>query len=102
MKEQYITASELGDWDDGDAQRRRRGLVMAATTKVTQDKNGNYRVRSQSGDNVYTVSKDCDTCTCPDFALTKKPCKHISTGYLIFPSNRKRNPKGTTKSRTKN
>ena len=75
MDEQFITTQGS---DDPAGDCRRRGLVMAATTQVTKDKQGRYRVRSQSSDNVYTIDLDNDpTCTCPDFILTSRPCKHI-------------------------
>ena len=89
MKEQFITTVEP-DGGDADARRRRRGLVMAATTKITRNKQGNYKVRSESGESVYTIGKECDTCTCPDFALTKKPCKHIYRALLFIQQEEER------------
>jgi len=58
--------------------REERGLVIAATQKLTQ-KGKVWLVPSQSGKGKYTVCPDHDTpfCSCPDHEDTGLPCKHI-------------------------
>jgi transposase len=59
--------------------REERGLVIAATTKLTQ-KGQIWLVPSQTGSGVkYTVHPDVDTpfCSCPDFEETGCRCKHL-------------------------
>ena len=73
------TALGPGDPDDGDAGRQQRGLVIAAITKISKGKLG-YMVRSQSGNGTYVVAigeGEAPYCTCPDFELRQRPCKHI-------------------------
>ena len=58
--------------------REERGLVIAATQKLTQ-KGKAWLVPSQSGRGKYTVVPDDQEpyCSCPDFEATGQPCKHI-------------------------
>ncbi len=59
--------------------REERGLVIAATAKLTQ-KGKVWLVPSQTGNGRrYTVSPDpeCPYCSCPDHEETGEPCKHI-------------------------
>jgi transposase len=58
--------------------REERGLVIAATQKLTQ-KGKVWLVPSQSGRGKYTVCPDHDSpfCSCPDHEETGQPCKHI-------------------------
>jgi transposase len=58
--------------------REERGLVIAATQKLTQ-KGKVWLVPSQSGKGKYTVVPDGESpyCSCPDFEETGLPCKHI-------------------------
>jgi transposase len=58
--------------------REQRGLVIAATAKITQ-KGSVWLVPSQSGKGKYTVSPDNDHphCTCPDHEERGCECKHI-------------------------
>ena len=58
--------------------RQERGLVIAATSKITQ-KNGDWIVPSQSSNGRYTVHLDPEkpTCTCPDYETGGCKCKHI-------------------------
>jgi transposase/predicted nucleic acid-binding Zn finger protein len=58
--------------------REERGLVIAATQKLTQ-KGKVWLVPSQNGKGKYTVCPDHDSpyCSCPDHAETNEPCKHI-------------------------
>src|SRR5438552_716433 len=58
--------------------REERGLVIAATCKLTQ-KGKVWLVPSQSGRGRYTVHPDSDSpfCSCPDFEETGCRCKHL-------------------------
>ncbi len=58
--------------------REQRGLVIAATTRITQ-KGNIWLVPSQSGKGRYTVSPDKDHphCSCPDHEERGCECKHI-------------------------
>lgn len=59
--------------------RQQRGLVIAATQKLTQ-KGKVWLVPSQTGNGKkYTVCPDADTpfCSCPDHEETGGKCKHI-------------------------
>lgn len=58
--------------------RQQRGLMLAATAKIT-GRGWKFEVPSQSNANQsYTVAHIAGTyhCTCPDFELTGQPCKH--------------------------
>jgi transposase len=58
--------------------REERGLVIAATQKLTQ-KGKVWLVPSQNGKGKYTVCPDHDSpfCSCPDHEETGQPCKHV-------------------------
>src|SRR5947209_6454344 len=58
--------------------RQQRGLVIAATQKLTQ-KGKVWLVPSQSGRGRYTVCPDPETpyCSCPDHEETGGMCKHL-------------------------
>jgi hypothetical protein len=58
--------------------RELKGLELAARVKITCV-NGIWYVPSQSGKGRYEVrlSPDPESCTCEDFQLRQKPCKHI-------------------------
>src|SRR5579863_3092773 len=58
--------------------REERGLVIAATQKLTQ-KGKVWLVPSQNGKGRYTVCPDSETpyCSCPDHEETGLPCKHV-------------------------
>jgi transposase len=58
--------------------REERGLVIAATQKLTQ-KGKVWLVPSQSGKGKYTVCPDPDNpfCSCPDHEETGEKCKHL-------------------------
>jgi transposase len=65
--------------------REEKGLVIAATSKIEQNKLG-WKVPSQSGNGSYIVNLEHDTpfCTCPDFEKRQQPCKHIhAVEYVI-------------------
>lgn len=80
--------------------REQRGLVIAATSKLTK-KGGAWLVPSQSGNGKYTVCPDAENphCSCPDHEKTGKPCKHL---YAVqFAMKREENPDGSvTETRT--
>lgn len=74
--------------------RKERGLVIAATQKLTQ-KGKVWIVPSQSGAGKYTVCPDADApfCSCPDHEETGDRCKHIhAVEYTI---RRERQADGT-------
>lgn len=58
--------------------RQQRGLVIAATQRLTQ-KGKVWLVPSQSGKGRYTVCPDPETpfCSCPDHEETGGKCKHL-------------------------
>ncbi len=75
--------------------RQERGLVIAATQKLTQ-KGKVWLVPSQTGNGKkYTVCADHDTpfCTCPDHEETGLPCKHVFAVRIA--QNREQAPDGT-------
>jgi transposase/predicted nucleic acid-binding Zn finger protein len=75
--------------------RQERGLVIAATSKIEQNKLG-WKVPSQSGNGTYIVNLDHGEpfCTCPDYEKRHLPCKHIhAVEYVI---QRETKPDGTT------
>jgi transposase len=65
--------------------REERGLVIAATSKIEQNKLG-WKVPSQSGNGSYIVNLDHGTpfCTCPDFEKRQQPCKHIHAVEFVI------------------
>ena len=71
--------------DDGDIGRQQRGIAIAALVPIRKHKS-QYRVPAQSGEaRYYTVNIDGDqpTCTCPDWALRQRDCKHIIAVRLV-------------------
>jgi transposase len=74
--------------------REERGLMIAATSKIEQNKLG-WKVPSQSGNGSYIVNLDHGTpfCTCPDFEKRQQPCKHIHAVELVI--QRETKPDGT-------
>lgn len=58
--------------------RKQRGLQIAKTTRIIQDKDG-WKVPSQSGRGVYVVASNGHktSCTCPDCMTRDVKCKHI-------------------------
>jgi len=75
--------------------RQERGLVIAATSKIEQNRLG-WKVPSQSGNGSYVVNLDHGEpfCTCPDYEARHQPCKHIhAVEYVI---QRETKPDGTT------
>src|SRR5581483_10230104 len=65
------------------SERKERGLIIAATTKLTQDGNV-WRVPSQSGYKpYYRVDPQAKTCDCPDYEKREAPCKHIYAVEIV-------------------
>lgn len=66
--------------------RRRRGLAIAALSRVEQRKSGLWCVPSQSGAGNYWVRLDTETptCTCPDFEERSQPCKHVFAVQFVI------------------
>src|SRR5437588_12200384 len=65
--------------------REERGLVIAATQKLTQ-KGKIWLGPSQNGKGTYTVLPDTEQpfCSCPDFQETGLPCKHVfAVGFTM-------------------
>jgi predicted nucleic acid-binding Zn finger protein len=80
--------------------REERGLVIAATQKLTQ-KGKVWVVPSQSGRGKYTVCPDSENpfCSCPDHEETGQPCKHIFAVQFVV--EREQGSNGTvTETRT--
>ncbi len=65
--------------------RQQRGLVIAATQKLTQ-KGKVWLVPSQTGKGKYTVCPDSETpyCSCPDHEETGGRCKHIYAVEVVM------------------
>src|SRR5207248_3107673 len=75
--------------------REERGLVIAATQKLTK-KGKVWLVPSQAGTgHKYTVCPDHETpfCSCPDHEEAGAPCKHICA--VRFTASREQSPDGT-------
>ena len=64
--------------------RELKGLEIAARSRV-DFKDGAWIVPSQSGQGKYrvTLSPEGDCCTCEDFSLTGKPCKHVHAARIV-------------------
>jgi transposase len=80
--------------------REERGLIIAATQKLTQ-KGKVWLVPSQNGKGKYTVCPDHDSpyCSCPDHEETGQPCKHVFAVRATL--QREQRPDGTvTETRT--
>jgi transposase len=64
--------------------RELKGLEIAARCRIGF-KDGAWLVPSQSRKVTYRVilAAQGDTCTCEDFALANKPCKHVHAARLV-------------------
>ena len=72
--------------------REERGLVIAALCKLNKTPDG-WLVPSQSGERIYRVNVEKQTCTCPDHQEGGFKCKHL---YAVeFTMKREVNPDGT-------
>jgi len=68
--------------------RRQRGLAIAAVCRITQ-KNGQWRVPSQTGNGFYQVNPEPSNpfvpqCTCKDFEERGQPCKHVFAVQFVI------------------
>jgi transposase len=76
--------------------REERGKILAETGAVKKAKDGLiYHVTAQSKAGSYKVDLTGDepTCSCPDFELRCKPCKHVfAVAYIVV---QKQNSDGT-------
>ncbi len=72
--------------------REERGLVIAALCKLNQTPDG-WLVPSQSGEKIYRVNVEKQTCTCPDHTESGFKCKHL---YAVeFTIKREVHPDGS-------
>src|SRR5439155_25485402 len=64
--------------------RQAKALEIAARLRLTLD-GGGWLVPSQSGSGTYRVVTwpGAGSCTCPDYELTLRPCKHILAARLV-------------------
>jgi transposase len=64
--------------------RELKGLEIAARSRIAFD-GGVWIVPSQTSSGKYrvTLKPGADACTCDDFALTAKPCKHIHAARIV-------------------
>lgn len=66
------------------SERKERGLMIAAKTKLTQSGNV-WRVPSQSGFKpFYEVDPVAETCDCPDYEKREAKCKHIYAVEIVI------------------
>jgi hypothetical protein len=72
--------------------REERGLVIAALCKLNQPPDG-WLVPSQSGERIYRVNVQSQTCTCPDHQEGGFKCKHLFA--VEFTLKRELNTDGT-------
>ncbi|MHB1424377.1 MAG: SWIM zinc finger family protein [Gemmataceae bacterium] len=76
--------------------REERGLIIAATCRLTKRESGEWSVPSQSGNGRYIVTPNAGEpcCTCPDYETRGGKCKHIfAVEYAI---RREQNADGDT------
>ena len=85
METKQILSTALSpiDPDDGDEGRQLRGMAIAARVPIKKNKLG-YQVPSQSGNGSYVVGPDLDCCSCQDFELRDKACKHMHAVELYI------------------
>src|SRR5947209_4804530 len=71
--------------------RQAKALEIAARLRLTLD-DGAWRVPSQSGGAAYRVVTwpGAENCTCDDFGLTGRWCKHIIAAQLVEERDGKR------------
>ena len=73
MSRQLVNREELGS----DSQ------TIGAISMINES---NYRVRSKSGDNTYTVNatQSVWVCSCPDYVRHNAKCKHVYAVEFYF------------------
>jgi transposase len=64
--------------------RELKGLEIAARSRI-EFADGVWIVPSQTSSSKYrvTLTPTGDSCTCEDFALTQKPCKHVHAARIV-------------------
>jgi transposase len=67
--------------------REQKGLHLATYAKVEQH-GLVWHVPSSTGNGVYAVNGDVTACTCDDFEIRQKPCKHIHAVLIVKARNR--------------
>ena len=67
MPKQLVNREELGR------------LIAKTSGAISMINESNYRVRSKSGDNTYTVNatQSVWVCSCPDYVRHNAKCKHV-------------------------
>src|SRR5436190_15650544 len=66
------------------SERKERGLMIAARTKLTQQ-GSVWHVPSQSGFKpFYQVDPTAKTCDCPDYEKREAPCKHLYAVEIVI------------------
>lgn len=81
--------------EDGLSAREQRGLVIAATLNVRWI-GAAYLVPSQSRNGHYYVDGERTKCSCPDYELRQKPCKHIYAVEYVVQREERTNDAGET------
>jgi transposase len=78
-------------------ERQQKGLMIAATSKITRKGDAAWSVPSQSLNGRYTVEMGADGahCSCPDHELRQKPCKHIFAVEFVIQRETVTAPDGT-------
>jgi hypothetical protein len=66
--------------------REERGLVIAATSRLHRNKDGTWRVPSQTRTDAifYTVNLETKACTCPDCTEGGFVCKHFHAATIVY------------------
>jgi len=59
--------------------REERGRDMAGRLCIVQNPSGTWTVPSETSNQKYVIGADekAPSCTCPDFELNQRPCKHL-------------------------
>ena len=68
-------------------EREQKGLMIAATSNIVKRGNETWIVPSQTAKGskyAVTIAAEGKACTCPDFELRQKPCKHIIAVQLVL------------------
>src|SRR5437773_8302882 len=65
--------------------REERGLVIAATSRLSRNADGTWRVPSQTSREAvfYTVNLESKSCTCPDCREGGFICKHYFAASIV-------------------
>lgn len=66
--------------------REERGLIIAATSRLSRNGDGTWRVPSQTARSeafFYTVNLESKACTCPDCTENGMVCKHFYAASIV-------------------